>query len=111
MTEAQTLLCIHLAELGFVGRPEYQFCLGRKFRFDVAVAERGWAFECDGHFQGKHGVGWGQGHEKMNLAQAMGWKVFCFHNKDVLTGKAKAFIEKELMSRLAGCNAQERASS
>lgn len=97
MTEAQTLLMIHLDELGFVTVPEFRFTPARKFCFDVAVVEHKLAFECNGHFNGKHGAGWSMGAEKLNLAQAMGWKVFVFHNKDVLTGKAKAWIEEHLL--------------
>lgn len=96
VTEAQTLLIIHLAELGLIAHPEWQFS-DRKFRFDVAVRERRWGFECNGHFQGKHGAGWSNDAEKMNLAQAWGWKVFVFANKDVLSGKAKAWIQENLL--------------
>ena len=97
LSEAQMLLQVHLAELRIETVPEFPFCHGRKFRFDLAAVDHPWAFEVNGHFQGKHGSGWSNDAEKMNLAQAMGWKVFVFHNNDVLTGKAKAFIQEHLL--------------
>ena len=50
-------------------------------------------FECNGHFEGKHGKGWSSDAEKMNEAQMCGWRVLVFTNKQVLRGEAKKFIE------------------
>lgn len=95
MTEAQELLAIHLKELGLKTQPEYRFCQ-RRWSFDLACPEHRIAFECNGHFQGKHGAGWSNDAEKLNTAQALGWRVFVFHNRDVLTGKAKQWVADNL---------------
>jgi very-short-patch-repair endonuclease len=79
---------------------EYQFC-ERKWRFDVAlVGAKHYAFEVEGgihtagaHVRGKH---YESDMEKYNVAAALGWKVFRFTPKQILTGTAKAFIEKYL---------------
>jgi len=97
MTEAQILLAVHLAELGIKTVPEYRFDIERQFRFDLADVKNMVAFECNGHWQGRHGSAWSEGFEKLNLAQAQGWIVFVFHNRDVLTGKAKEFCKKHLV--------------
>jgi hypothetical protein len=98
VTEAQTLLMVHLRELGLKPFSEVVVTQSRRFRFDVAVlAPHFWGFECNGHFKGKHGAGWSNDAEKINLAQAKGWKVFVFANKDVLSGKAKAWIQEHLL--------------
>ena len=96
-TEAQLLLAVHLAELGIKTLPEYRFDSERQFRFDLANLEHRIGFECNGHWQGKHGVGWSEGFEKLNVAQLQGWRVLVFHNRDVLTGKAKEFCAKHLV--------------
>ena len=88
------LLQVHLAELGIKTVPEYRFDPERQFRFDLCSLEHRIGFECNGHFQGKHGTGWSEESEKLNLAQMQGWRVLSFHNKDVLTGKAKEFVAK-----------------
>lgn len=90
-TEAQILLGIHLAELGIKTVPEYRFDHERQFRFDLADITHRWGFECNGHWQGRHGTAWSEGFEKLNHAQALGWKVFVFHNRQVLKGEAKEF--------------------
>lgn len=99
-TEAQILLKIHLAELGIETVPEYRFDPERNFRFDLAALKEKIGIECNGHWQGKHGSGWSEGFEKLNLAQAQGWKVFVFHNRDALTGKAKEFMRNFLQKEL-----------
>jgi len=102
LTEAQILLAEHLAEL--LQRPleirfEWPVCSDRRWRFDVVDTFHRWGFECNGHFQGKHGKGWSSDAEKRNFAQALGWKVFEFTNREVLTGKAKLFIEEHLLGQ------------
>src|SRR5690242_7343019 len=95
-TEAQVLLQIHLRELGIETTAAYRFDPERQFRFDLADLEHRLGFECNGHWQGKHGAGWSEGFEKLNLAQMQGWRVFCFHNRDVLSGKAKKWLAEQL---------------
>ena len=95
-TVAQRLLSIHLLELGVETVEEWPFAEGRRFRFDLYSAEHRCAFECDGQFMGKHGVGYGEGHEKINLAQALGFRVFQFSNRSVLNGEAKKWLKENL---------------
>lgn len=99
LTEAQMLLATHLHEL--IPQDvqfEWPVCSTRRWRYDVAVPALKLAFECNGHWNGKHGAGWSEGSEKMNVAQALGWKVFVFHNREVLNGNAKAWIKKHLLA-------------
>ncbi len=96
MTEAQTLLQVHLKELGIETVAEFRFDGERRFKFDLANEQLMMGFECNGHWQGRHGAAWSEGFEKFNLAQVQGWTVFVFHNHDVLNGKAKEFLAKYL---------------
>jgi very-short-patch-repair endonuclease len=94
-SEAQVLMGLHLRELGFTGiEYEYLFCSGRKWRADLAVPSSRLLIECDGHYQGHHGTGWGSDNEKNNTAQCLGWKILRFHNQEILSGRAKDFISK-----------------
>lgn len=93
LTPAQELLRIHLLELGVHTTPEYQFHHGRKWRFDLASEGLRLAFECNGHFKGKHGTGWSNDAEKLNTAQMMGWRVLQFTNRQVLRGEAREFLK------------------
>ena len=109
-TDAQTLLVIHLRELikeqdwrGLSGDDsvltEYQFINGRKFRFDVAIPDLMTGFECDGGMYSgghRHGKAIERDHEKVNLAQFLGWKCFRFTNEQVLKGQAKEWLRKHL---------------
>lgn len=96
LTPAQLLLRTHLAELGISTITEYKFHLERKWRLDLYCTLHRLGFECNGHFRGKHGAGWSSDAEKLNTAQMMGIRVLVFSNRDVLSGKAKAFIEQWL---------------
>lgn len=97
--KAQLLLATHLKELGLCPVVfEFHFAEGRRFRADLAVPSESLLFECDGHFQGKHGQGWGAGHEKINLAQALGFRCFQFSNRDILTGKALEWLKTHLIT-------------
>jgi len=97
MTESQQLLKIHLSELGIETVAEFQFCPDRRFRFDLANEQLMLGFECNGSWNGLHGPRWSSlDAEKSNLAQAKGWCVFVFSNKQVLNGEAKAFLEANL---------------
>ena len=92
LTEAQRLLRIHLIELGIATTPEYRFC-DRLWRFDLASERHRLAFECNGHYRGRHGAGWSNDAAKLNEAQMLGWRVLVFTNHEVLTGKAKEWLE------------------
>src|SRR6266702_8271237 len=94
MTEAQTLLQVHLKELGIETVAEFRFDGERRFTFDLANEELRIGFECNGHWQGRHGEAWSKGFETLNLAQALGWTVFVFHNRYVMKRKAKKFLAK-----------------
>lgn len=96
-TGSQILLKQHLGELGIETVHEHRFDPSRRFRFDLASLEHRLGFECNGHWQGRHGSGWSGEAEKMNMAQAMGWRVFVFHNRDVLSGKAKQWVQDNLL--------------
>lgn len=91
MTEAQMLLQEHLKELGIKTVPEYRFDPERKWRADLASIEHRILFECDGGmFRGGHkrGMALEKDYEKQNEAQAQGWKIFRFTNRQILTGSA-----------------------
>ena len=101
-TEAQILLGIHVAELKFFASAEYKFC-ERDWRFDWANRELKIAFECNGgKWSGGHrrGEAIEEENDKINTAQALGWKVFQFTNQQVLDGRAKEFLRPWLTSLL-----------
>lgn len=88
-----------LTKLGRLEK-EYTFCPGRRFRFDYAVPELWLAVEVDG------GVWiWGRHNrpktfqadlEKLNLATAMGWRVFRY-TYDMLQRRAYEKDIRELV--------------
>ena len=99
LTEAQTLLQIHLKELGVETIPEYQFDCDRKFRFDLASLEHRIGFEISGgNWTGGHRRGKAQEHEydKLNIAQMAGWRVMQWTNRQVLDGDALEFLRNHL---------------
>lgn len=75
---------------------EYRFHPVRRWRFDWAVVERKIAFEFDGGVftGGRHTrpVGFSNDREKMNVAQSMGWQVYCFTTAH-LSGHAQEILE------------------
>lgn len=106
LTEAQILLGKHLEELAFAGiRYEFRFNNERKWRADVAA----WApndrysyclFECDGGmFRGGHrrAAALEADYERQNWAAAKGFKLFRFTNREILTGKAKQWLQEHLL--------------
>lgn len=106
-TPSQLLLAKHLKELGFGNiTHEFKFCPDRKFRADLAAVlnpaspnHKMTLFECDGgQWAGGHmrGRRLDDQYEKDRLAQVLGYKIFRFTNQQVLSGAAKAFIEKWL---------------
>lgn len=99
MTEAQTLLGMHLHELGYVCEQEHQFLEDRRFRFDWADLEHKIGYECDGgQWSGGHmrGLRLEDQYQKDRLAQLHGWRVFRFTNRQILTGEAKEWLLKHL---------------
>jgi very-short-patch-repair endonuclease len=106
LTEAQLLLGFHLEELGFREITyEYQFNMDRKWRADVyTTGTQIWRgqmlFECDGgKFRGGHrrGLALEADYERQNWAIANGFAIYRFTNEQVLTGKAKAWIQENLL--------------
>ncbi len=98
MTEAQTLLQIHLRELGIETVPEYRFC-ERQWRFDLADESSHTAYECDGgQWSGGHmrGAALESQYEKDRVAQLRGWRIFRFTNRQVLSGDALAWLKEHL---------------
>ena len=99
MTESQTLLQIHLLELGIKTEAEVQFMPDRKFRFDLANDEHKLGFECDGgKWKGGHmrGDALESQYEKDRLAQVYGWKIFRFTNQVINSGEARKWLKKYL---------------
>ncbi len=94
MTQAQLLLKKHLAELGIETVAEWRFHDGRKWRADLACPRLALLFEVDGHYQGKHGAGWGNDNEKSNTAQMLGYRILRFTNREVLKGEAREFVKR-----------------
>lgn len=103
-SEAQELLCIHLGELGFRGIVrELQFDSTRLWKADIAIPSCRVLIECDGgmHTGGhKRGAALEDDYLKQNSAQILGWKIFRFSNRQVLTGEAKTLMQKYLTFEL-----------
>lgn len=99
--QAEILLKKHLEELGFIEiKEQFKFLPDRRFTFDLAIPSIRLAFECDGgQFRGGHrrGEALAKDYEKQNLAQLQGWRIIRFVNRDVLNGKAKEFLEENLL--------------
>jgi very-short-patch-repair endonuclease len=99
LSEAQIWLMDYLPSYGPV-EAEFKFHPTRKWRFDVAIPQARLAFEIDGGVwaRGRHtrGKGFVGDMEKLNAAQAMGWRVFRFTPQQVLNGTVKQFCEEYL---------------
>lgn len=98
-TPAQTLLLIHLGELGLQAEPEYQFSPERRWRLDTYVPEARIGIECNGgryKFGHRSSRDTDKDNEKMNTAQMMGIRVLQFTNEQILSGEAKEFVKKWL---------------
>ncbi len=71
---------------------EYQFCKGRRWRFDFAFPEQMVAIEVEGGTWngGRHtrGSGYEKDLEKYNAATALGWKVYRYTTAMVIRGDA-----------------------
>ena len=107
LTQAQILLGVHLEELGFTEiNYEYAFNIDRKWRADIqatappTASNRFTLFECDGgKWRGGHrrGNALEADYERQNWAQAQGWTIYRFTNEQILDGRAKAWIARELL--------------
>jgi hypothetical protein len=102
-TDASLLLETHMRELGMVCFPEWFFAKPRKWRFDYLVRtpqfiECGVEIEGGGWVGGRHtrGKGFEADLEKYATATAMGYVVFRFSPKMILTGQAKEFLRQWL---------------
>jgi hypothetical protein len=100
VTEAQTLLVIHLHELGYgTVFTEHAFCEGRKWRFDIATPDRV-AIEIEGGAwsRGRHtrGKGFIADMEKYNTATMMGWRVLRCTPEQVLSGEFREWLKQWL---------------
>lgn len=106
---ANLLLETHLKELGVYFWPEFRFCKERRWRADYAVGTQNKInaahvlIEIEGGIftAGRHtrGTGYQKDIEKYNVAIANGFKVFRFSTQDVLSGRAKEFLEKNWLCR------------
>jgi hypothetical protein len=80
--------------------PEYRFMKDRRFRFDWAWPGKLIAVEIQGGIwtRGRHSRGYGQmgDYEKLNLAQALGWRVFYFTPVQLRKGEAQEFMKEVL---------------
>jgi hypothetical protein len=105
-TDVDLVFETHMGELGLLCRPEFRFCVSRKWRADYFIAARPpnptWCalVEIDGGIwsRGRHvtGKGFLADCEKLNYASALGFKVFRFAPSQVLRGEAKEFIKRWL---------------
>ena len=98
-SEGCATLALHMRadKIGFT--PEYAFAksIGRKWRFDFALA-KGFAVEIDGGIwtQGRHsrGAGMEADFEKLNAAVLLGWRVLRFSTGMVKDGTAISVIRR-----------------
>ena len=96
MNEGETLLAIHLEELGVPFERQYRYVPGRLFCADFAIPELRLLIEVQG------GVYTGQAHgsikgiladlERGNHAALHGWRMMRFSTSDVKCGAAKEWI-------------------
>lgn len=101
-TEAQVLMATYLEELGITFTEEWRFHEERRWRFDYSFCHRAQLvaieIEGGGWIQGRHsrGAGFEGDLEKYATASSMGWMIFRFSPKMVLSGAAKDYIAKWL---------------
>lgn len=111
--EVDLVLETHLRELGFEFITEHKFALqllGRNWKFDYAVVAKMIAIEIEGgahkvknEITGQevighhhHQEGFQSDLDKYNVARSFGWTLYRFSTRDVLTGRAKCFLEGRL---------------
>lgn len=72
---------------------EWQFCHGRRWRFDYAVPNKKFAIELDGGLfvQGAHSnpAAIRKNYEKMNMAATLGWRVWRYAPEQVIKAGRK----------------------
>jgi very-short-patch-repair endonuclease len=96
--EARFMISLRACDLQCLFKTEYQFHPKRRWRFDFADPQRLIAVELEGGIWSKKrtghssGAGIKQDMEKSNEAQKLGWRVFRFDIKDVMSGHAINFI-------------------
>lgn len=104
LPSAEDLLAIHLTEMGVRFRRQHRFCEGRKWAADfmIGVLLHGCnvLIEVDGFDRrGRHGAGWGKDYERDRTAAKLGFFTLRFTTKEVLTGKAKTWIQENLLEK------------
>ena len=102
MNECETLLAIHLKELGVSFEQQFPVCVERRWKWDFYLPEHRIAIEIDGFFRGRHGAGWGGDYEKQNWGTMLGFRCLRFSTSEVKKGKAKAFLQDWLQNSHAG---------
>jgi len=105
LTKMQTLLGIHIRELGYNPEYEKRVCDERLWRFDICIPDLRIACEISGgNWTGGHKRGKAQEDEydKLNTAQLLGWRVLQFTNQQVADGRAKACLERFILERFVG---------
>jgi very-short-patch-repair endonuclease len=99
LTEAQTLLGIHVRELGLAVEYEHEFC-ERGWRFDLYLPEPRIGIEVNGgHFLSRGHRSYrdlDEEYAKLNTATMMGIRILQFSNEFVRDGRAKEFIAEYL---------------
>src|SRR5215475_12375653 len=92
----------HLTELGLDFEREWPFHPERKWRWDFILNKKKIAIEIQGSIwagrKGGHTGGYGaqRDMDKRNAGVMLGWRVLTFSSQDVLTGRAKAFLQEHL---------------
>lgn len=98
--EAETLLGVHLQELGLYFKQGYRYVPGRKFEADFAFPDRRLLIEVQGgiYSRAAHGsiTGILADNERLNLATLNGWGMFRFTPDQVKDGTAIETIRKAL---------------
>lgn len=100
LSEAQMLLALHLEELGFYVEVEPRISPERRWRADIGIPSVRVYCECDGGMWSgghKRGAALEDDYDKQNAAQALGWRILRFTNRQVFDGRARAFIKQHFM--------------
>jgi len=86
----------HLTELGLRWDEEVKFHPVRLWRWDFVLVDHRIAIEICGQIwkKGGHSSGLGiqRDYDKRNAGVMLGWRVLTFSTRDVLYGRAKAFL-------------------